>query len=159
MRKIAGILALILAVVAPATVLAQSSVEKQIADMIRGNFEYSLKNMRDKAGTNSKDGSLEFWSSGGLLQQVPAQPPITHYDSFNLNPKHIRVVQVADDVAVALYYSEGSFKMKDSAEVPHYMTRVLEVYVKEGDGWKVRAAHWSPVAGGSGTAQTAPLTD
>jgi hypothetical protein len=31
---------------------------------------------------------------------------------------------------------------------------VTEVYVKEGGKWKVRAAHWSAVTGGSGTSQT-----
>jgi hypothetical protein len=35
------------------------------------------------------------------------------------------------------------------------MTRVTEVYVNEGGKWKVRAAHYSPIAAGSGTKQTA----
>jgi len=30
---------------------------------------------------------------------------------------------------------------------------VTQVYVKENGKWKVRAAHWSPIAGGSGTNQ------
>lgn len=159
MRNIAAILALVLAGGVSSAVFAQSSVEKQIADVIRDGYEYSQKNMKDKPDTNSKDGSLEFWSSGGLLQQVQARPPVAEYDSFNLAPKHIRVLQLADNVAVAMYYSEGSYKEKGGAQVPHYMTRALEVYVKEADGWKVRASHWSPIAAGSGTDQVAPRTN
>ncbi len=33
--------------------------------------------------------------------------------------------------------------------------RITEVYVKEGGKWKTRAAHYSPIAAGSGTNQTA----
>jgi len=38
--------------------------------------------------------------------------------------------------------------------VSHYLTRVTQVYVKEGGSWKIRASHWSPVSGGSGTSQS-----
>ena len=50
---------------------------------------------------------------------------------------------------------EGAMKPKDSPGVSHYMTRVMQVYVMENGEWKVRAAHWSPIQGGSGTSQTA----
>jgi hypothetical protein len=45
-------------------------------------------------------------------------------------------------------------KPKNAEMVGHYMTRVTEAYVKEDGAWKLRAAHWSPVKGGSGTSQT-----
>ena len=106
-------------------------------------------------GTYSADGSLEFWSSGGLAQNVPADEPPRSYESFNLVPKYIWVISVTEDVAVAQYYVEGSYQEVGQAPVEHYLTRATEVYRKEGNEWKVRAAHWSPVAGGSGTKQTA----
>ena len=44
-----------------------------------------------------------------------------------------------------------------SAAVSDYRTRVTQVFVKEDGEWKVRAAHWSPIAGGAGTSQTAVI--
>ncbi len=52
-----------------------------------------------------------------------------------------------------MYYSEGRFKAKGGEPVNNYLTRVTQVFVKEGGAWKVRAAHWSPILGGSGTNQ------
>ena len=65
------------------------------------------------------------------------------------------VILVPKKAAVAMYYSEGSMKPKNAPAVSHYLTRVTQVYVKEGGTWKIRASHWSPVSGGSGTSQTA----
>ena len=58
------------------------------------------------------------------------------------------------EAAVAMYYSEGSMQVTGGPLVSHYLTRVLQVFVKEDGKWVVGAAHWSPVAGGSGTTQT-----
>ena len=72
-----------------------------------------------------------------------------------MKPKHIEViVLVPGKAAVAMYYSEGSMKPKGAAAVSHYMTRVTQAFVKEDNKWKVRASHWSPIQGGSGTSQT-----
>jgi hypothetical protein len=70
--------------------------------------------------------------------------------------KHINVITlVPGQIAVAQYYSEGSMNPKTSSAVSDYRVRVTQVLVNEGGKWKVRAAHWSPIAGGSGTSQTA----
>ncbi len=58
------------------------------------------------------------------------------------------------EAAVALYYSEGGMQPNGSAPVGHYLTRVLQVFVKENGERVVRAAHWSPIASGSGTSQS-----
>ncbi len=137
----------------PAIVLADTAAEikKEIMD---GNA-YVRQNGVDKEGGISKHGAVEFWSSGGLVQFVDADAPVSHYDNFSLTPKHIQVVVLDEGKsAVAMYYSEGSFHEKGSEPVAHYMTRVTEVYVKEGKKWVVRAAHYSPIAAGSGTKQT-----
>ena len=110
----------------------------------------------DPDGTVAKDGTVEFWSSGGLMQRVPADAPSDEYESVSNTPKHIEVITlVPGKAAVAHYYSEGSFHVKGQEPVSGYLTRATQVFVKEGGKWKIRAAHWSPVAGGKGTNQTA----
>ena len=61
----------------------------------------------------------------------------------------------ADDVATALYYSEGSFKPQGYPAVTNYLTRVTTTFVKEDGRWKISVSHYSPITGGSGTSQTA----
>ena len=125
-------------------------IKKQIMD----NNEYFRKNKRG-ADEYSNLGALEFWSSGGLMQKVESNVRPELYDYVNLDVKHIEViVLVPKKAAVAMYYSEGSMKPKNSAAVGHYLTRGTRAYVKEDGQWKVRASHWSPVMGGSGTSQT-----
>ena len=125
-------------------------IKKQIMD----NNEYFRKNKRG-ANEYSKLGALEFWSSGGLMQKVESNVRPELYDYANLDVKHIEViVLVPNKAAVAMYYSEGSLKPKNSAAVGHYLTRVTRAYIKEDGQWKVRASHWSPIQGGSGTSQT-----
>jgi hypothetical protein len=104
----------------------------------------------------SKDGSLEFWSSGGFLQEVSAEGKPDECESVNVDAKHIHVITlVPGKVVVAQLYSEGSMAPKNSAAVSNCRTRATQVYVKEDGKWKVRAAHRSPIASGSGTSQTA----
>ena len=109
-----------------------------------------------QAGGVSKHGSLEFWSSGGLLQWIAPDAPVGAFDVFTLTPKHIKVIVLpGGEAAVAMSYSEGSMQPKGAPLVSHYMTRVLQVFVKEDGKWVQRAGHWSPVAAGAGTSQTA----
>ena len=126
----------------------------EIKNQIMNNNEYSNKNNRS-VNEYSKNGALEFWSSGGLIQEIDPDGRPEEYDYFNIKVKHIEViVLVPEKAAVAMYYSEGSMKPKSSPAVNHYMTRVTQAYVKEDGQWKVRASHWSPIQGGSGTSQT-----
>ena len=100
----------------------------------------------------SKNGALEFWSSGGLMQKIAPGQEVSVYESVNLSYKHMEVIiLVPKKAAVVMYYSEGSLKAKNSPAVGHYLTRVTQALVKENGKWKVRASHWSPVKGGSGT--------
>ena len=125
-------------------------IKKQIMD----NNEYSNKNNRS-VNEYSKNGALEYWSSGGLIQEIDSDGRPEEYDYVNIKVKHIEVVVlVPKKAAVAMYYSEGSMKPKNSPAVNHYLTRVTQAYVNENGKWKVRASHWSPIQGGSGTSQT-----
>ena len=125
-------------------------IKKQIMD----NNEYSNKNNRS-INEYSKNGALEYWSSGGLIQEIDPDGRPEEYDYFNIKVKHIEVVVlVPKKAAVAMYYSEGSMKPENSPAVNHYLTRVTQAYVNENGKWKIRASHWSPIQGGSGTSQT-----
>ena len=134
--------------------IAKTEVEKEVKQLILDDNAYALKNLEDKAKMISENGSLEFWSSGGLLQSLQ-QDEKHEYDTFNLHPKHIKVIEINVTTAVALYYVEGDYQEKESENNTNYLTRAMLVYVKEEGGWKIRAAHWSPLTGGKGTTETA----
>ena len=135
-------------------VIAETEVEKKVKQLILDNNAYTLKNLEDKPKTLSENGSFAFWSSGGLLQSME-QNTKREFDTYNLHPKHIKVIEINASTAVALYYVEGDYQEKESENNTNYLTRAMLVYVKEEGGWKIRAAHWSPLTGGKGTTETA----
>ncbi len=135
-----------------AAIATEQEVRKTIID---GNA-YIKKHLKGLEDTYSSKGAMEFWSSGGLIQKVKADGRPEEYISFNIDVKHIQVtILVPDKVALAHYYSEGSMAPKGSPAVSNYRTRVSQIYTKERGKWKIRSSHWSPIAGGSGTSQTA----
>ena len=152
MKKIILVTAFTLSAVL--NVFAETKVEKEVKQLILYNNAYTLKNLEFKDKTISKKGSLEFWSSGGLLQSMK-QNFRREFDDYNLHSKHIKVIEINSTTVVALYYVEGNVQHKGSQNNANYLMRVMQVYVKEEDGWKIRAAHWSPLAGGKGTTETA----
>lgn len=128
--------------------------ETEIIKLIQSNWETNNKGNID-VRFMSEDGYYAFNSTGGLMV-YDKNPNIRKYewDYVNLTPKHIKVVSlVPGKAAVAMYYSEGSMTPKGSAAVPHYMTRVSEVFIKEKGKWVMKTAHYSPISGGSGTSQ------
>jgi hypothetical protein len=142
-------------VAASGLMAAESETAKEVKDTIEANFKYTNESKAGVPDSESKDGTLQFWSSGGLMNWTSGDESPGEWDSINLTPKHIKVIPLVEgQAAVAMYYSEGSMKPKGAEAVSHYMTRVTEVYVKEDGKWKLRTAHWSPVSGGSGTSQT-----
>ena len=153
-----AVLVLAALVLLPGLALAQGTeddVVSQVKAQIEKDNQYTRENLMDREGSYSKHGSLEYWSSGGLMQWVEPDVPVSKYESFSLTPKHIKVIVLpGGEAAIAMYYSEGSMQVKGGPLVNHYMTRVMQVYVKENGEWKVRAAHWSPIAAGAGTTQS-----
>lgn len=135
--------------------VAETDTQKEVRDAIMKASDYSNENRTNMPDSVSKDGTLEFWSSGGLLNEVGPNDDAGTNVAQSLTPKHIRVIPLVEDqAAVAMYYSEGRLHPAGSELVGHYLTRVTQVYVKEDGVWKVRASHWSPLNGGSGTSQT-----
>ena len=128
--------------------------EEDIKKQILANNAYAKKN-NQAADEYSAKGALEFWSSGGLLHTVSPGGRPEKYDYMNSDFKDIEVVVlIPKKAAVAMYYAGGSMKPENAPAVSHYLTRVTQVFVKEGGKWKIRASHWSPVTGGSGTSQS-----
>ena len=157
MKTITTILTSVLLLVG-AVAQADEATEQAIIKMLVDDNAYTRENLKGKGDAISKEGSLEFWSSGGLLNEVDPDGTPQEFESFNINLKHITVITlVPGQAAVAQYYSEGAMDPTTSAAVSNYRTRVTQVFVKEDGKWKVRAAHWSPIAGGAGTSQTATI--
>jgi len=129
--------------------------KEDIIKQLLSNNAYAKKN-NQTADEYSSQGALEFWSSGGLMQTIEPQGRPEKYDYMKIDFKHIEVIiLVPKKAALVMYYSEGSMKPDGSPAVSHYLTRVTQALVKEGGTWKIRASHWSPLSGGSGTSQTA----
>ncbi len=140
---------------AATSVQADTATEEEIKKVILDDNAYTKEHLKGAEDTVSSEGSLEFWSSGGLLHEVDAELEPDEFDSFAIDVKHIHVITlVPGEVAVAQFYSEGSMDRKNGSAVSNYRTRATQVFVKENGKWKVRAAHWSPIAGGSGTSAT-----
>jgi hypothetical protein len=133
---------------------AQSETEKEVTQTILDSNAYTNKNLKAQADEYSSKGALEFWSSGGLLQEIAPGGRPDEFDAVSITAKHIRVITLVEgQAAVAHYYSEGSLKPKGATAVGHYLTRVTQVFVKEAGKWKIRSTHWSVISGGSGTSQ------
>ena len=158
MRKAVAVFMVVLgATTLPSLVQAQNQnpVVQEVRQTIMAGYAYAAETLKAQPNTVSAEGSLEYWSSGGLSNNVSADDPGPSYVSFNMVPKFIRVIPMGDTYATAMYFVEGSYQEVGADPVSHYFTRAMEVYVKENGEWKVRAAHWSPVVGGTGTMQTA----
>ena len=151
-KRLTSALALTLCVLS-STVMADTATEVRqviLDDLAHMNQELNQDPMR-----LSKDGSKEFFSSGGLLNHLDRTSGGNTFEMFEGSIKHIEVVVLVEgQAAVAHFYQEAMMKPTGLPAVPNYRTRVTQVFVKEEGDWKIRAAHWSPLMGGAGTSQT-----
>ena len=151
-NRLTSALALTLCVLS-STVMADTATEVRqviLDDLAHANQELNQDPMR-----LSKDGSKEFFSSGGLLNHLERTSGGNTFEMFEGSIKHIEVVVLVEgQAAVAHFYQEAMMQPTGLPAVPNYRTRVTQIFVKEEGGWKIRAAHWSPLMGGAGTSQT-----
>ena len=151
-KRFTSALALTLSVLS-STVMADTATEVRqviLDDLAHMNQELNQDPMR-----LSKDGSKEFFSSGGLLNYLDRTSGGNTFEMFEGSIKHIEVVVLVEgQAAVAHFYQEAMMKPTGLPAVPNYRTRVTQIFVKEEGDWKIRAAHWSPLMGGAGTSQT-----
>lgn len=135
---------------------ADPATEKAISQVIMDSIAYTGKNLKGMSDEYSRDGALEFWSSGGLMQEITATTRPSEFVTYNVVVRHVHVLTlVPGQAAVAHYYLDGSMQPKGSPAVNNYRTRVSQVFVMEDGKWKIRSSHWSPMSGGAGTSQTA----
>ncbi len=128
---------------------------QEVREMIREMAATANRDNRPRAVV-ADEGSLEFWSSGGLLHLVSSEDVMPRFEDRNLVPKHIEVVSlVPGEAVVAMFYEEGTAEVAGSPAIDHFLTRVTEVFVKQDGQWRLRAAHASPMRGGRGTTSTA----
>ena len=151
-KRFTSALALTLSVLS-STVMADTATEVRqviLDDLAHANQELNQDPMR-----LSKDGSKEFFSSGGLLNHLDRTSGGNTFEMFEGSIKHIEVVVLVEgQAAVAHFYQEAMMQPTGLPAVPNYRTRVTQIFVKEEGDWKIRAAHWSPLMGGAGTSQT-----
>ena len=151
-NRFTSALALTLSVLS-STVMADTATEVRqviLDDLAHMNQELNQDPMR-----LSKDGSKEFFSSGGLLNHLDRTSGGNTFEMFEGSIKHIEVVVLVEgQAAVAHFYQEAMMQPTGLPAVPNYRTRVTQIFVKEEGDWKIRAAHWSPLMGGAGTSQT-----
>ena len=151
-NRLTSALALTLCVLS-STVMADTATEVRqviLDDLAHANQELNQDPMR-----LSKDGSKEFFSSGGLLNHLDRTSGGNTFEMFQGSIKHIEVVVLVEgQAAVAHFYQEAMMQPTGLPAVPNYRTRVTQIFVKEEGDWKIRAAHWSPLMGGAGTSQT-----
>ena len=151
-KRLTSALALTLCVLS-STVMADTATEVRqviLDDLAHMNQELNQDPMR-----LSKDGSKEFFSSGGLLNHLDRTSGGNTFEMFEGSIKHIEVVVLVEgQAAVAHFYQAAMMQPTGLPAVPNYRTRVTQIFVKEEGDWKIRAAHWSPLMGGAGTSQT-----
>lgn len=135
--------------------IADEQTEMEVRQTILDSNAYTKSNNKGRPEDYSKDGSVEFWSSGGMMHKVHPDDGAGEFDEYNVDVYHIKVTTlVPGKAAVAHYYSQGTMKPKGAPQVPNYFTRATQVFVKEDGAWKIRSSHWSAMLGGSGTTQT-----
>ena len=138
----------------PAAVIAQPAPEDVAAEVeqaIHDNLAYMGEHLKSDRSSLSKDGSDDFWSNGGPMRWTDPGAVPDEFEQFELTASEVKVISLADGVAVALYYAKGALKPRGRPAVPDYHTRVMGVFVREDGRWKQRAIHYSPVAGAAGT--------
>ena len=151
-KRLTSALALTLCVLS-STVMADTATE--VRQVILDELAHMNQELNQDPMRLSKDGSKEFFSSGGLLNHLERTSGGNTFEMFEGSIKHIEVVVLVEgQAAVAHFYQEAMMKPTGLPVVPNYRTRVTQVFVKEEGDWKIRAAHWSPLMGGAGTSQT-----
>ena len=151
-NRFTSALALTLSVLS-STVMADTATE--VRQVVLDHMAHMNQELNQDPMRLSKDGSKEFFSSGGLLNYLDRTSGGNTFEMFEGSIKHIEVVVLVEgQAAVAHFYQEAMMKPTGLPAVPNYRTRVTQIFVKEEGDWKIRAAHWSPLMGGAGTSQT-----
>jgi hypothetical protein len=97
---------------------------------------------------SSKHGTLDTNSDGSFHKPLAKQTVASWANGGDAVTQHFytEATAISDDVVHVRFYSEGMVGSKD--QMSDYRTRVTMNWVKEGDNWVVRSAHYSPASYG-----------
>lgn len=152
MRIITQALCLSLLFLFSAGAYAQSAAEKEAVAMIEKYWQARNDNdFKTQASLSSKDGTLNANSDGSFFQSS-AKPTAEQLAEQLAGSQATKVfypeaTELGDGVVMVRYYLEGVIE-SPAGTVPNYRTRVTTAVVKESDGWKIRAWHFSPLHDG-----------
>ena len=83
---------------------AQAGTEEEIRDVVKTNISHTNKTMSRDPTRISKDGSKEFFSSGGLLNTIQRDSDASDFEYFSGSVKHIEVVVLVEGQAAVAHY-------------------------------------------------------
>lgn len=152
MRIITQVVCLSFLVMLSAGAFAQSSAEKSALDVVQKYWK--ARNDQDfttQVDLTSEKGTLDANSDGSFFRTSP-KVSAEELEELMLGTQSTRVfypeaTELGNGVVMVRYYLEGVIE-SPAGTVPNYRTRVTTVVVKESDGWKMRAWHFSPLHDG-----------
>ena len=140
---------------AQAVVEGSPSTETEVRQRVLDEY-----NRMRKTRLLAPDNHAEFGlnSNGSLLQYTPRdQGVVQRFSAFSLAPSNIHVTTLVDGkAAVAMFYAQGDLQFEGGPMISGYRTRVTQTFVDGEDGWALKSAHYSPMAGGEGVTTVPP---
>ena len=121
------VLALFTAAALLATPALSQNAAEEVAERIRESYEVQRSGQFDP-NYSSKKGTLNFWSSGGLLQETSPDPPDEVLTS-NLYPKHINVIvegQCGSGLLLCRRNDGATRRGRDHHQLPHAGHGILD---------------------------------
>lgn len=143
---------------------AQSAAEKEALGTIEKYWQ--ARNDQDfetQTALTSDDGTLDANSDGSFFRSGP-KATVEQLKEQLVGSQATKVyypeaTELGKGVVMVRYYLEGVIE-SPAGKVPNYRTRVTTAVVKESDGWKIRAWHFSPLHdGGRHLTDTADFED
>lgn len=131
---------------------AQSAAERAALDVIEQYWQ--ARNDQDfeaQADLTSSKGTLDANSDGSFFRTSP-RASAEELEEQLAGSQATKVfypeaTELGDGVVMVRYYLEGVIESPEGT-VPNYRTRVTTAVVRESDGWKLRAWHFSPLHDG-----------
>jgi len=104
--------------------------------------------MTSKAGSLAANSNGTFFSESekGTLKELTEN--LSNIKKSDVTVRYPQAFELSDTVILARYYLEGQIEFADGTREANYRTRVTHIWVKEGDEWKSRSWHFSPLHNG-----------
>ena len=96
-------------------------------------------------GTLSANSNGTFFNTAEKGTVDDLKEALSNFTSSNVSVRYPDAIALADTVILAYYYLEGQMEFADGTRVGNYRTRATHIWVKEGNEWKHRSWHFSPL--------------